>query len=494
MRLLPRLLPHQALLVVDNTASSVALAFRLHDFSAAIEAGQLRLFVGESAWDDLRGFLESHPGYLAPNRILAWPWFDAREVAQLTQRLGDINKVVAQRRSDALADIRTTPLPAERSNAIVITSNVAQPRIRRVAQMLSAAAAELGRPCETFALDSPSGAHPLACEEAVCRLRPALIISIEGVPETAGQVNGPPTLILLTGIDQTIQCDKIGMLPPHALLGVCSERQRGAAIDAGMSPDRVLMTPPAACPGLRAVESPREGILLVGDISDCSPQAAGLNLATHQRLFRQATEIVRSRIETSVSVDADAVLREAEAKLGVRLESPEVRAGIVDRIRGRLEPSLARIACCRSLRDAGIAFGILGEGWCHEEEWASLCRGPWPAPRELRHMLDACGLLIVPQIDETTAQSMLDSAAAGIVVAVRSPEPRRPGAASLTPLLHESIVAFASPRELAAIVRRFRTSPAALAEAASKTAVDMAAKHTWTRRLADLIATIESRA
>ncbi len=493
-RLLSRLMPHQALLVVDDVPWSVSMALHLHDFSAAIDAGRLCLFVGESAWDELRRFLQSNPGYLAPDRILAWPWFDPREVARLTQRLADINKAVARQRAEATATLRSTTPSGEKTDALLVTSNIAQPRVRRLAQMLTAAARAMERPCETFALASPRSVHPLDCEQAVQRLKPALLIPIESVPDVATRADGAAILVLLTGHEQGVQRDKIGLLPPQTLLGVCNSRQREEAIAAGMDAERVLLVPPAACPGLRAAEPLGAKLAVVGDIVDCSPKAAGLNLATHQRLYDKAAENIRRAIAESSQINADAVLSKAEDALKIRLESKDVRAGLVERIHARLQPSLNRIACCEALRNAGIEFDAFGEGWEQADAWTSASRGGWPAPDELPKALTAYRLLIVPFVDEAAAQIAMDAAAAGITIAARASGADRDQADPIALSLPGPILRYKSPQELVALVQRIQTDPGEYQASAGRMAAEISADHTWTRRLAELYTAIESRA
>ncbi len=487
--LLDRLAPHQAVMIVEESAWSAGLALRLHDFREAFRGRRMPLFVGSSAWDELEQFLLEHDGYLTPERMLSWPWFDAKAISEASSRLLELGRRAARHRAGKLAAVRQpkseAPNPAGR-RTIALLSNVAQPPIRRLADLFSHAAENLGWAASRLVLDDPSTVHPLAAEEAIISSAPAAAILLE---------TGPRSLQYeLTSIPAAVVCihrralavEWVKSLPETVTLAIPSHEQRRQALETGRSADRVLVLPAAASPGLTARRFAEAGgrVVVVADGADTSANAAGLHLASHRQLWDAATAIIEESCDAYTDEKAAEVLAASERRLKIRLDSEEVRAGLVDRIRQMLAPATVNRAYCLALIEAGVDFDLRGDGWTQDAVLSSYWRGPWPRPWQVGESLEGAAVIVSLQTDGGVKPSLLDGLASGLAGMVRS-HPSDDSADGLSSVLdlNEHVWRFGSRAELVKLVRGFLRRPGEFAGRAEAAARHVDAHHTWSRRL-----------
>ncbi len=256
--LLDRVAPHQAVMVVEPEVWAVRSALTLHDFSIGARLGRFAVFTGTAAWDDLRQFLIDHPGYLSPDRILSWPWFDASAVADATERLAEISKfVAAQRAARRLAEQQGAATAADRDppsvqqisrGAVAIFSNVSDRRIRDVARRLSIAADAMGRASVRCVLERPDLVHPDAVADVLRRDRPAVCVLLDTVAGASQPELPPCPAITLVSHGESLSADWLAGLPAKSLLGVQTTAQHRQATDGGIAESRVVRVLPAAMP------------------------------------------------------------------------------------------------------------------------------------------------------------------------------------------------------------------------------------------------------
>ncbi len=487
--LLQRLAPHQALMTIEGDAWTVALSLRLHDLTDSIRQGRLLVFVGPDAWADLRAFLLAHDGYLTPERVLSWPWFDAATIADITERITSIGTAVARHRSSRLEALRqsaATTTPGKRK--IAILTNVSDDRNRRFAGQLAAAAAAMNGSCSRFVLDDPATVHPAAIEQNLHREPPEVLILLDVAPE-ALQCHLPPAPVFVAcAHNQALSVEWLRQLPPTVRLGLTTEPQRRAAIEQGIAPSRLTILPPAATVGLRPPKAaPRGGIAVIADGLDASPEAAGLHLVSHRKLWKAAGDIIRRQCDTYHDGRADAVLRKAEKTLHVNLKSEEIRQGLERRIRTILGPAIIRRGYCLALLEAGIAFDLYG-GWPGDPILETHDRGPWPGPETVADALADHGLIISIETSGVVQTGLLDGIAAGLVGFVRA-HPSDAGQGGLAAVLdpEEHVRRFDSRQALVAHVREYLEDPARFAPIAARGMQHVNAHHTWGVRLETIL-------
>jgi hypothetical protein len=490
--LLDQLARHQAVIVVEENAWAAALSLRLYDFSDDFRRRRLAIFVGSDAWNALQEFLLSSDGYLTPERVLSWPWFDAKAIAEASSRLLEINRRAAQHRTAAHNERRqsriTTGVPP-RSRSIALLSNIPQASVRHLADRLSAGVESLNRPCVRFTLDDPTMVHPFAVERALFETSPDILILLDAAPGALQYQLPPAPSIVLCAHRQALADKWVCELPQAVKVSVPTATQRRQIIDLGLNESRALLLPPAALPGLEQRE--RQGgrrILVLADGADISAEAVGLHLASHCQLWEASMAMVRENCDFYRDDQAAGILDSAERKLKIRLDSEEVRAGIVDRIRRILGPAVVREAYCMALAEADIDFDLLGHSWGGNPTLAKFHRGPWPEPPHMRRILDGHGMVVSIEPSGCVRSAVLDALSARVAAAVRVHPSDGTGdglSAVLDPEKH--ISRFQSRSELVTLAREFAQEPDDFHAQAAAAAAHILAGHTWTHRLQSIL-------
>ncbi len=535
--LLARLAPHQAVVIIEETPWTVRAALSLHDFSADLARRRLVIFTGPRAWDDCCSFLLDHPGFLAPERMLGWPWFDPKTIAELSARLGALQADSAKARG------RLAQIPPPKANVeaprnvrrLAVVSNVVDRRVRIAAREIESAAGVLGWSCRRFVLDDPAMVHPQVVAAALRNTRPERVICIDIASQTPPYALPPAPVFVFCSHEEGLSADWLRSLPPDVRLGVRTQRQHDQALSVGLDAARVIVLPPAASVsaaalGERPVSDRRLGpakLLVVADAIDDSAEAAGLHLVTHCRLWEAARAVILERIDDYCDGDAEKILAAAERKIDTGINSSEVRRGLTERIRDRLGPGLVRRAYLTALADAGVAFDLYGAGWGRDERLRPFHRGPWPemdvasrrtsgpsavsaadtsAAADLTASTGATGCSQpVPSREATSARTaalgafdavicletsgridpfLLDAIAAGLVAFVRRhPIDATPDGLSavLDPEAH--VNRFAGKLELVKVLSRFATDPQPFFDRAGVSAMHVRTHHTWRQRL-----------
>lgn len=505
--LLGRIEPFQAIMVVEPAAWKAGLALRLHDFSEALRLRRLLVFAGDTAWDALGEFLLENPGFLEPQRVLAWPWFEPETISDISAQVSAINQKVNQRR----AEFRSSRKSAQRADGVASADTTAlrlaivaptpTTRVRRLSHVLCAAASSMEGHALRLVRDDPSCAHPWSIEDALARFRPSLTLYIDAGNDAPPRcpisvagltTHGPVCVLSRSG---TVAEEGSALLSAGAWLAVPGEKASAAALAAGAASERMLVVPPAALPIPRAACRSTDGRLaFYADGACASAQAAGLHLATHLRIWSVAEEIIRETVDTCRPDSSLEIVQKAEARLKIRLESVEVRAGIAERLRMRLVPRIVCESYLVALVEAGLRFDLYGQGWRDHPRFATHYRGEWPPPEQLGETLPDYSALVYigpgePDAADDFTSPLLDALAAGLVSFVRgTPQPTRANEAdaAVEPALHAE--QFNSRRELISRVRSYLSAPEAHRARAKALAERIQCQHTWHHRLRAIMA------
>ena len=499
-RLLLRLAAHQAVMVIEPTSWTLAAVLRLYDFAEDIERRRLTLFVGPEAWEQCRGFLDREVGFLCPQRVLSWPWFDAETIAMVSDRLAAIQSAMA--RSRASGQVKSHQIgrmshPTEQRAAVAIVSQVPDPAIHRLARRIEAGARGLDVSCQRFVLDDPRLVRPLAIEKTLAKFEPTITLLLDTVPGVLSYSLPKTSVFILWTQPRMPTEDWLDSLPRSATLGVRTERQQQTVIRSGLEPQRVVLLPPAAMPsepgrlgpGPTADQQSHGGRILVwADAPDPSADAAGLHLTSHCRLWKAAGRIIRKRVDSYLDEDATSVLAAAERSLRIHLDSDEVRDGIVERICERLGPGLVRRAYCTALAEAGLAFDLCGEGWDEDDAPAGCLLKPRSSLLSEVEGFARYGALVFLDTSGILSDRLLDGLAAGRPCLLRRhPLDKTPDglAAALDPAEH--VVRFGTRGELVRQISRFLEKPEPFVEQARQAAEHVHAEHTWTQRIQQIM-------
>lgn len=482
--LLARLAPHQAVIVIEEGATTAALAICLHDFAADLERGRLLIFAGSGAWDDLHRFLLEQNGYLAPDRVLSWPHFSPSDVHAISTRLTAISQDVAVQRAarraarssvlEQAATGQAGSLAAQRGRLAIVSaapSSAAWETASRLGEGATAAGAEV----VTFVYDRPDAVHPLAMEERLASWRPSRIVLLDCLPGALAYRLPPVSLAIMPTHGQALAPDWLGQVPAGAMLIARSARQQTAAVEAGFPAARIALCPPAARVAAvprganQAASAPRADAPASGDVAllatslSTSAAAAGLNLATHVKLYERAASLGAARVDTLKPPDAESLLSKAERDLGFHIRSATVRGGLLDRVARLLIPALVNeaygaVACSRAPQIACIPPG--GE-------------------------LPGAGLFVVLDAAASRVHAILDAMAMNACVAVRQNDDTADAALGDVAAAGH-LIRFGSRAELAELLNRYQREPQSFAVRGAAAGAHVRAAHTWLHRYQSL--------
>lgn len=487
--LLDRLGPHQAVFIIETDPGAAALALRLVDFSRDAIAGRFVLLAGPDPWDDLADFLRQNDGYLTPERVLAWPWFEAGDIADVTARLHQVGRDLNRDRAapdDQTDALQPTDEPAPSTSGVALVSNIALATIRCLADRIQSGARELDVPCVRFMLDSPAVVRPEAVSAALDRAQPNVVLVIGTDPGSLPYVLPDAPMCVVCRPDQEISEQLVARLPDGAQVAVPLASQVRQAESAGLDAGRVFQVASAAVAPSGRLEPPSSPgrVLLIADLPDASAKAAGLHLESHRRLWGVARELLADRVDQYVDEDAGDVLDRAARKIGITLESDTVRGGLSRRIRILLGPAVVLEAHVDALLEAAVDLSIFGHGWDRVERFRACHRGPWPSPDRATEAVAGHSAIVAIEPGGQVRPEWLDGMAAGLSGFART-HPLDESGDGLTAVLDPARHAwrFESRAELVGLCRRLTAEPDAFRDKAARAARHILDHHTWKQRI-----------
>lgn len=487
-RLLLEMSAYQAVMVIEREPWILRAVLGLHDFAADIDRRRLTLFTGPEAWEDGRAFFLSEEGFLAPRRMLAWPWFDPETIALASDRLAAVQTAVAEDRAarrGASKPEKTTVVDSQRRPRVAVIAHAPDVTLHGLAHRIESAAESLGVSFRRFVLDDPRWVHPAAIEKALREFAPSVLVLLDTVPDASPYaLPAAPILILATHADRLSEA-LLGRLPHEALLAVRTQAQERNVIEYGLDPSRVVLLPPAAMLHPSHKPSSRGNRLCVwADEIDVSAKAAGLHLNSHRRLWQAARKIIQRKLDAYTDDDAEKVIAGALSALTMRLSSDEVRNGLIQRVRDRLGPGLVRRAYCMALARQGLAFSLYGRGWTEDETLAAHHQGASPPFAHDGSVAPDYGAMIFLDTSGTLPERLLDAMASGLTCMVRR-HPRDKTSEGIAAVLDADahVVRFAARDACVQQASRFLTDPASFAERAESAAQHVLSAHTWDHRL-----------
>lgn len=454
--LLAKLRPHQALFLIEPEAWRAKAALMLYDFTDAAAAGRLVLCVGHDAWDQLRGFLAECRGYLPPERTLALPWIDATQMRTIQAELQALQTPsVAQSNNAAVAKTPTSSA----TTRVVILSNSLAPEAHYLARQLEAEAHnDTASDAFCSVPDRPDCLHPQFVQAQVNALQPTHVLLIDCCPDDVSVVLPDVTAHIVIAHGSHIPATLLEKLPSTGRLRVRSNAQRTAALSAGIDPERVATYVPTATVAATPASFTTGRVFVAGPPHIPEAEHVGLNLGSHRALWRACATIIGERLDTYTDGHADQVLRDAERTLNTKLQSDEVRAGIVERVRQHLGPAVIAVRIREALAKLDIDLAAV--------PYATFLRNTPDAP------------VVWVSTSRVIHPAVVRLAAAGVPVALRSitnsaPEPDDG--------LLQKLPSFTSIDSLRTLIDNWRRDETAMLEAAKAVMAHMRSDSLLTR-------------
>ncbi len=451
--------PHTtALFVIEPDPAAVVMVLRVVDLSAALAAQRLVLMVGEDGWSRLQQFLTANPGFLAPQRVLAWPWLTRDAQHDVASRLTTLAaNISAARETPAQRNTASAPRTGQ---AIAIVSLSPDPQDSHLAAGIAWGVEQLARSAKIFCADAPARMHPAALTQFLSDPALAEAIFLNATAADLAQFT-PAPLPVRTWLTPNfpVAADFAARVGDHASIIVSTSAQQDMLISAGVSPRQITLAPPAAHP---TPTTRRKPLLVLAPNADDRPESSGLHLTTHLALWNAARQIIAQQAEQLWADDIPAAFAQAEKNSSVRISDPAVRQGLLDRVQNALAPAILRGAFVEILRAAEIDFDLVPTG-------------------QLPGSTTAYAAVLQLSLAGEPTCEFLDAIANGAQPTIRTRQGRLPPA--IAPYLPTAcLTPIASADELIACVRRLANAPTPAA------ARDHILKyHTWRERLRDVL-------
>ena len=480
---LQRLGHHRAVFVWETQAASVALALRLHPWSQAISAGRCVLIVCplEQLTDNLVSWLDSHPGYLCPERIMMWPWSTMPELSACRSAVQLAYQETERRRAACLtrekieyAGTATSDHPSPPSAAqsapgfeiglLALLALHARDEVWALSDSLAAAGRAAGMNVAEAIVRTPGDVHALGRlrrlrEQCPQPLTHAVLLDCarqqvrDVCPDITRAISwiGPHVPSLSAIVEAA---------GPDDLVVATSSRVRDRLMSAGWDRGEPPVIPLPCLADLGSnPPSPDDrpiDVLILADLDPTAPDRYGYTLHTHVQLWRAACDLIKARIETFTEDQADSVLTRAEQKMDLRVEEA-VRKSMVGVLGAMVGNGILWTNLAQVLVDNKVRIEVRGSGWsCHP--LADIAQ-PVGGLADRYRVLRMAKLVICADVTGEVDGRPLAAAGCGAVVVARShPRDTRPGGLATLLKSGAEMVTFQYGRELLAAIRQLLAS------------------------------------
>ncbi len=467
-RLLARLSPQNAAFVFEPDPLALRAVLALVDFQADLRTLRVILLDGPPA-TDLRRVLDQVPGLMPPQRIIAPAEVDAETVTRLRQACEQVGTQVLAARQQVLQDLREAA-PGDESPPYRLSLLAIQPdaRTARVAREFSRALT--AEPAATASIHTgPPAAHLLDLALRIYPDRCRNLLTLGPLPAELPVPAGTRHVAWLLEEPGTLpEADCLAAGTPHLSRILARRAPDRARIDLWAAVD-----PPE--------EDPREvtRFVLCGDLPDMDEQRLGIVQPTHRLIWkavlRQVTAAAAGR-----SLDAQAVLRQAERQAGVGLELSALRARMCEIIRRNLIPRVVLETIQGSLSETAAPWNCVGSGWPQDRRLGdSLCTLSESQWNERPLAIIFVGALAPP------LQDLLWAAAHQWPILLVTSD--QADATSVGPILEPDDLLAVPLTQLPAACARLQAEPKIARERAAAAGTRLFAAHTWRQRATQLL-------
>ncbi len=492
---------HCAIFAFDNDIISLKIAMILFDYSDLLARGRLLFACGSHAGQTLHELICSQPGLEYPQEMFALPHQPTDERARIRREFEAGGALATAHQASLAANVRTQL--QERSTTrqdgprrIVVLSRDPRPEAIAVSRGLANRLNETGYIACVSVPDRPDQCHVLARLRTVHDHNPDGIILVNCL---SGPLSGylpdelPVRSWLLTrdsarvAISEGIRANSV-IYAAHSTTadelvaaGAAAEHARlleRAADQAAYHPVTLSADQRAAYETQVAVRA--DGI-------DLGAEAAGITLDTHSQLWDWISKTMQASEGSWRRNRADKLLKQGEAAVGLSLKDADLRDQFLSLIRHRLAPVMAVRHVVGRLIDEGFEVAVWGTGWATQPDMSE--RVPDLDGREMNWNLvyNGAQLVVLPWFNDSLAQCVLDSLAAGTLpVFVRPATHIRDLHPQLAGLL-EQVPHVADPDQISGKVKRLLQPTEEPAGLLNRLRAEVMSQHTYDQRLVSLL-------
>lgn len=445
--LLARLETHRGVLIAEEELLYLALALRLHDYSAELASRRVAFIFGplNQLGTSLSNFLLANEGYLITERVMRWPWLTDEQVQQLQRDIEYAAGKASSARAAAMNEVqeqwrKLKPNPQADVPRVAVITPRANPYYWYWASRIEAAGRELGWTVKSFLVCGPMQCHPVYYARRVQQFAPDWVIALD-VWRNELQSFLPTGIPVLNWIESASDLTP-KILETHVQTDAVAVVDRVTADvlqDKGCGGDRVGIIPHGAwnLPLLPAESERVYDVIVLADAGPVAPDSFGVTLHTHQSLWRESVSVVRRELDSYLDDRAEQVLRQAERNLKAEIRESGVRESMIRAIRDITGPRTIVAETVAGLCKAGIRVHVWGAGW--EETLKSenlVCHGAIPGPAAAGDLLCKGKIYLVAGTHGRIDPAVLMAAAGGaVIIWRRHPRDGQPG--GVNSLFHE---------------------------------------------------------
>ncbi len=497
--LLERLGPHRAVFVWETDALSLALPLAIHDFAESIRAQRLVLVLcgPEQLENVFVDWLASHPGHSPPARIMMWPWTTEQQLAPCQAALESAYRQTENRRDAELRQFHVGWPGAGQQGSptcLAIMGLHARSLHWAWADTMHQAAQEIGWQSVVADIRQPGDVHPLARARKIksalgSRLDWTLLLDV-GRQDLQGSLPEATPAVCWLSDDERVEAIVAG-LAGQDILAACTQRVADLARKAGFDAGRIVVCPlPVPCAaeidGARPID-----VAILADIGPLEAEPNGFRLQTEIEVWNRLRDMLAAGIETYRRDEAAGYLARAETQAGLRLESAESRAAVLDRVNRVLAPGLMWRGVSQKLAKHNVIAHVLGEGW---RSVPDVLIADQPATYEnLRQTCLLAKVVVHADIGGRVDLATVLAAGCGAVLAARAHgDDRAPGGLGTMLKKDQEYAVFRTFAEMVEQVRRLLADESYRVGMARAARVRCLAEHTPRGRLMQLDAAVTS--
>lgn len=372
-----RIPPHTAVFVLEDDPLPIKLAMHLHDYHELFNCGRLVLILGPDYGESLCRFIRRNPGYELPSTMVKVPQRTPAQFADIQRRLeaagAEVAKVVLesiQRSTASLLDRPQRDVPA--NPAVAVVGVDPRPCAISHAHALARSAEALGWRVALSIPDAPSRCHTGSRLDAIASCGADFVVIASGAAGSLREAVPPDYPIVSWFAPFSVLPQSLGDPPgPRDVALVATRSQREHLVQLGWPASKIrvesLTFDDTCFRPLRPSTADRHrmnaDVALLADMPDDRPEACGITLTSHLPLWDSLRHAVARAAAGNISPDVDSLLRQAEAKSGVRITDDGLRNRLLALARQHVLPVAVGHAVMSGLDRRVLRVGVWGSGW-----------------------------------------------------------------------------------------------------------------------------------